>query len=94
MQFIPAENRYQMCGRTWPFVVLLIEEFPYTLTQDVLVMLRYEGSPVLRIWFLDVNVDKLVTWGIEVGAKCEYSALVGDVRVLGVKVVNEFDPWQ
>lgn len=52
---------------------------PLSLTQDVLVMLWDEGSPVLPVWFLDVDVDETVPGSIQVGAEREYSSLVGDV---------------
>lgn len=73
---------------------IYFEKFPFSLTQDILVMLWNERGPVLQLWFLDVYVDETVQRGIHVGVEREHSSLVGDVRVLGVEVVHEFDPWQ
>ena len=57
-------------------------------------MLRYECFPVLLGWFLDVYVDETVSRSVQIGVESEYSSLIGDIGVLGVKVVHEFDPWQ
>lgn len=75
----------------WLYILL---KFPLRLTQDILVMLWYEGSPVLFVRFLDINVDKTIARSIQVGTESEYSSLVGHIWVLGFKVVHKFDPWQ
>lgn len=57
-------------------------------------MLWKQCSPVLPLRFLDVYVDETVPRGIQVGVEGEHSSLIGDVRVLGVEVVHQFDPRQ
>jgi len=57
-------------------------------------MLREERGPVLPLRFLDVDVDETVPGSVRVGAEREHGALVGDVGVLGLKAVHEFDPGQ
>lgn len=57
-------------------------------------MLGKQRGPVLPLRFLDVYVDETVPRGIQVGVEGEHRSLVGDVRVLGVEVVHQFDPRQ
>lgn len=57
-------------------------------------MLWNECGPVLLLWFLDVNVDETISRSIQVRVEREDRSLVGDVGVLGLKVVYKFDPWQ
>lgn len=49
---------------------------------------------MLPLWFLDVNVDETISRSFQVGVEREHCSLVGDVRILGLKVVHKFDPWQ
>lgn len=49
---------------------------------------------MVLVWFLQVNVDQAVTRGVQVGAEGEHTALVGDVRVLRLKVVHQLHPRQ
>lgn len=53
--------------------------FPFYLTQDVFIVLWYEGSPVLSVWFLDVYVDETVSRRIQVGAESKHSSLIGNI---------------
>lgn len=57
-------------------------------------MLWNDCGPVLLLWFLDVNVDETISRSIQVRVEREDRSLVGDVGVLGLKVVDKFDPWQ
>lgn len=70
------------------------KSFLFGLTHDVLIVLWDECRPVLRLWFLDVDVDETVSRSIQVGAEREHVALIRDVRILSLKVVNKFDPRQ
>lgn len=72
----------------------IIADFAFSLTQDIFVVLGDEGSPVLPVCFLDVNVDETVPRSVQVRVESEHGSLVGDIRVLGVKVVHKFDPWK
>lgn len=49
---------------------------------------------MLLVWCLQVNVDQAVARGVQVGAEGEHTALVGDVRVLRLKVVHQLHPRQ
>lgn len=62
------------------------------LTHDVLVVLWNDRGPVLPLGFLDVDVDETIARSIQVGVEREQRSLVGDVGVLGLKVVYKFDP--
>lgn len=64
------------------------------LTQDVLMVLWDERRPVLRLRFVDIDVDETVSRSIQVGVEREHVFLIGDVRILSLKVVNQFDPRQ
>lgn len=64
------------------------------LTNDVLVMLRDELLPVAWIRRSKVDVDEAITRRVQVGLEREHRVLVGDVFVLGVKVVDELHPRQ
>ncbi len=71
--------------------VILIEKVTSALqqlTNNILVVLRDELLPVALSWRGKVDVDQAVTRGVQVGLECEQRALVGDVLVLGVKVVD------
>lgn len=71
-----------------------LNTLPTVLTQDVLIVLRDQGGPVLPLWLLDVDVYEAVPRGVQVGAEGENTSFVGDVRVLSLKVVHKFDPWE
>ena len=45
-----------------------------------------------HVWLCEVNVDELVLGGFQVGLEGEQRALIGDVLVLSVKIVNQFHP--
>lgn len=57
-------------------------------------MLRYECTPVLPVWFLQVYVDETIARGIQVGPEGEHSSFIGDIGVLRLKVVYKLDPRQ
>lgn len=57
-------------------------------------MLRDQLRPVALRRRGKVDVDEAVTGGFQIGLEREHRALVGDVLVLGVKVVDELHPWQ
>lgn len=63
------------------------------LTHHVLVMLWNDCRPMLPLWFLDVDVDETISGSLQVGVEREHCSLIGDVGVLGLKVVYKFDPW-
>lgn len=63
------------------------------LTHYVLVMLGNDCPPMLLLWFLDVDVDETISRSLQVGVEGEHCPLIGDVGVLGLKVVYKFDPW-
>lgn len=66
----------------------------FALTHDVLVMLGNDRGPMLPLRSLDVDVDEPIARRIQVGVEREQRSLIGDVGVLGLKVVYNFDPWQ
>lgn len=90
-------------GRLQPGFPLLLSPDPSVgrrsqvlqkLTNDILVMLRDELFPVAWVRRSKVDVDEAITWGVQVGLEREQRVLVGDIFVLGVKVVDELHPWQ
>lgn len=64
------------------------------LTNDILVMLRDELFPVAWIRRSKVDIDEAISWSVQVGLESEQRVLVGDIFVLGVKIVDELHPWQ
>lgn len=66
----------------------------FVLTHDVLVVLRNDRGPMLPLRPLDVDVDEPIARSIQVGVEREQRSLVGDVGVLGLKVVYKLDPRQ
>lgn len=64
------------------------------LTNNILVMLRDELFPVARIRRSKVDVDKAITWSVQVGLEGKQCVLVGDILVFGVKIVDELHPRQ
>lgn len=66
----------------------------FVLTHDVLLMLWNDGGPMLPLWSLDVDVDEPIARSIQVGVEREQRSLIGDVGILGLKVVYKFDPRQ
>lgn len=94
------------CGSVNPCVGNLCKVWPsfdvshnsshgvFVLTHDVLVMLWNDCGPMLPLWSLDVDVDEPIARSIQVGVEREQRSLIGDVGVLGLKVVYKFDPRQ
>lgn len=66
----------------------------FVLTHDVLVVLWDDCGPMLPLRSLDVDVDEPIARSIQVGVEREQRSLIGDVGVLGLKVVYKFDPRQ
>lgn len=66
----------------------------FVLTHDVLLVLWNDCGPMLPLRSLDVDVNELIARSIQVGVEGEQRSLIGDVGVLGLKVVYKFDPRQ
>lgn len=64
------------------------------LTENILFVLRYQGLPVLPLWFLDVYVEEAVPRSVQVRLESKNLSLVGDIGILGLEVVHKFDPWE